>query len=86
MFGWRSLSGVEPYFQGSCEDYVVGFGKLSGLKNPVVLGEFALSAYVYMLELCKSCLLNDDPAILSLRLFAKSRSIEELSILIQGRG
>ena len=92
--GWRHLTRLEPYFHGSHKKSVVGSDKLGAPKNPAILDEFSATAYEYMVDLFASTtaigisspavqilLWNQDSAIHSLQLFAKSKSIEELSSL-----
>ena len=92
--GWRHLTRIEPYFQGSYEKSVVGPGNYGGPKYPAVLDKSPATAYEYMIDLfscttangipsqrCMSGLWNKYLAFLSLRLFAKSKKIGELSSL-----
>ena len=49
--GWRDLTKLEPYFQGSHEKSVIGPGKLGAPKDPVVLDKSLATAYEYMVDL-----------------------------------
>ena len=49
--GWRHLTTLESYFQGSHEKSVVSPGKLGAPKDPAVLDKSPASAYKYMVDL-----------------------------------
>ena len=95
LVGWHHLTRLEPYFQGSNKKCVLGSGKLGAPKYPCSSGQHfsdCLRVHDRSLSMhhrywntksmrCKSGLLNQNPAILSLRHFTKTRSIEKLSSL-----
>ena len=67
--GWRHLTRLEPYFQGSHEKSVVGPGKLGAPKDPTVLDTSPATAYKYMVsfDLCR--IANNSPILDSFIMF-----------------
>ena len=92
LAGWRHLTRFEPYFQGIHKKSVVGSGNSAQRKNlqfwtslqytcAQSIYFFAPPSLEYQVQWCKSEICNQDPAPISIRLFAKARSIEDLSSL-----
>ena len=65
LAGWRRLVGLEPYFLGSHENYVVGLGKFGAPKDTAVVDKSPATAYTYMVDLfpCTSGIGIPSPAV-----------------------
>ena len=62
--GWRHITRLEPYFQGSREKSVVGPGKLNAPKDSVVLDKPSTTAYDYIIDIfpCTTAVVIPSPA------------------------
>ena len=63
LVGWRQLTGLELYFQGSHETYVVGSHKCGSPNKPAGLDKSPATTYEFMVALYPRTIANGVPSL-----------------------